>query len=135
MINNHLPRIKQKRRLRSTTCTTQNLKTNRRLCAGKQPQVENVESQADQGEAHGWRQVFKKKGTGSFSSSGEMREPLHNTTLPPKRRALGSYFNPRRNLGSLQLGRKPIFRCSPCPFGQCPRHHSHTGFTSSAWQW
>lgn len=71
-----------------------------------------MESQADQGIAHGWRQVFKGKvgrkeygGQEALTLLRRYKSPstthFHKIRAAPKRRALGFYFNPRRNLGSL----------------------------------
>lgn len=60
MMNNHLPRTRQKERLRNTTYTVYKLETNSRLYTCKWLQVENAGSRTNP-TAHGWREVFRRK--------------------------------------------------------------------------
>lgn len=131
MMNNHLPRTRQKERLRNTTRTVYKEGTNSRLYTCKWLRVENMGHQTDRGTAHGWRQVFqgqegetvwqgrtpwaRQKSSETLQHLQDYHTP-QDVRCPSERCALSFYFNPKGNLRPLPVLRRSGFHCGPRPF-------------------
>lgn len=94
-----------------------------------------MESQADQGEAHGWRQVFKKKGQEALALLGRHESPSTTPHFHLRGVHYDSILIPGGTWGPFSFEESRSFAAGLVPYGRLLGTTLTPGFTSAVWQW